>query len=262
MIRALMSSASGMKGQELQIDTIANNIANVNTTGFKKNSLAFRSLMYQTLREPGAPTAQGEMNPSGLQVGSGTEVASSLKTFRQGELQQTNNPFDLGLHGAGFFQVQLGSGELRYTRDGSFVPDSTGQLVTPNGHILQPTITIPPDALEVIVAEDGTVSVRNIDSGPPQQIGTIQLHRFPNPSGLKAQGGNLYSETGSSGAPQQGTPGTDGTAFVRQGFIERSNVQVVEELVALILAQRHYEINSRAIRVSDEMLQQVSQIVR
>lgn len=262
MIRALMTSASGMKGQELQVDTIANNIANVNTNGFKKNVLSFRSLMYQTMREPGAPTSQGEMNPSGLQVGSGTEVASSLKLFRQGELQQTANPFDMGLAGAGFFRVRMGSGEQLYTRDGSFVPDSSGQLVTANGHVLDPGITIPADALEVIIAEDGTVSVRRDQSGPPTAIGTLQLFRFPNPAGLKAQGANLYSESGSSGSPISSTPGTDGTAFIRQGFIERSNVQVVDELVGLILAQRHYEINSRAIRVSDEMLQQVNQIVR
>jgi len=262
MIRALMTAASGMKGQQLQVDTIANNIANVNTAGFKKSELAFRSLLYQTLREPGAPTAQGEMNPTGLQIGSGTEVASSLKVFRQGELQQTDGQYDFGISGDGFFRVLLGNGEVRYTRDGKFRPDGQGRLVNAQGHLLDPAVTIPEDALTVSVADDGTVSVIQDLNSPASQIGQIALHRFPNPVGLRAVGGNLYAESGSSGAAQLVTPGTDGAGFLRQGFVERSNVQIVDELVGLILAQRNYEINSRAIRASDEMLQQVNQIVR
>lgn len=262
MIRALMTAASGMKVQQLQVDTIANNIANANTTGFKKNDLAFREMLYETLREPGAPTAAATMAPTGLQIGSGSEVASSTKAFRQGELQPTANPFDLALNGPGFFRVRLASGDYRYTRDGSFRPDGTGQLVNSDGYPLDPSVTIPDDAADVIIAEDGQISVTRGSGGLPEIVGNLSIHRFANPAGLKAQGANLFSETASSGVPRQVTPGADGAATLRQGYVERSNVQVVDELVALILAQRNYEINSRAIRVSDEMLQQVNNMIR
>lgn len=262
MIRALMTAASGMKAQQLQVDTIANNIANVNTTGFKKNELAFREMLYQTMREPGAPTGQSQMAPTGLQVGSGTEVASSVKLFKQGEVVPTSNTFDLAIVGPGFFQVKPGDGDARFTRDGTFRLDGTGTLVTSEGYPLQPPVVIPPDATEVIISEGGQVSVMKSDGGLPESIGNISLFRFSNPSGLKAQGGNLYSETASSGNFQQAIPGVSGTGLLRQGAVERSNVQVVDELVALILAQRNYEINSRAIRVSDDMLQQVNNMVR
>ena len=262
MIRALMTAASGMKAQQLQVDSISNNIANVNTSGFKKSSLSFRSLLYQTLREPGAPTAVGQMNPTGLQVGSGAEVAGSFKQFRQGELEPTGNVYDLAIQGTGFFQIRLPSGELRYTRDGSFRVDGTGQVVTSEGYPVQSAPAIPPTAIGAVFGEDGTVSVINGEGQPPINVGTMNIFRFPNPAGLKAQGGNLYSETISSGAPTQSPPALNGTGSLRQGFRERSNVQVVDELVALILAQRNYEVNSRAIRVSDEMLQQVNQMIR
>jgi flagellar basal-body rod protein FlgG len=262
MIRALMTAASGMKVQQLQVDTIANNIANVNTSAFKKNQLAFREMLYETMREPGAPTAASSMSPTGLQVGSGAEIASSLKIFSQGEIQPTGNKLDMAIAGAGFFRVLLGNGEFRYTRDGAFRPDGNGSLVTAEGYPLDPPVRIPQNAIEVIIGEDGTVSYSTSEALPPQVLTNISLFRFPNPTGLKAQGGNLYSETASSGAAQQATPGVDGTGTIRQGSLERSNVQVVEELVALILAQRNYEINSRAIRVSDEMLQQVNQMIR
>ncbi len=262
MIRAMMTAASGMKVQQLQVDTIANNIANVNTAAFKKNSLAFRELLYETLREPGAPTAAASMSPTGLQIGSGAEISSSLKLFRQGEIQPTGNPFDLSLEGQGFFRVRLGNGDYRYTRDGSFRPDGQGTLVTAEGYPMDPPVQIPSDAIEVIIGEDGTVSVQKDEASNPIQLTNISLFRFPNPTGLKAQGNNLFSETASSGAVQQASAGQDGTGIIRQGYQERSNVEVVEELVGLILAQRNYEINSRAIRVSDEMLQQVNQMVR
>lgn len=262
MIRALMTAASGMKAQQLQVDTIANNIANVNTTGFKKNELAFREMLYQTMREPGAPTGQSQMAPTGLQVGSGAEIASSIKLFKQGEVVPTGNPLDLAIVGPGFFKVKPGEGDDRYTRDGTLRLDGTGTIVTSEGYQLQPAVRIPPDATEVIISEDGQVSVMKSDGGLPEAIGTISLFRFSNAAGLKAQGGNLYSETASSGNASEAQPGISGTGTIRQGAVERSNVQVVDELVSLILAQRNYEINSRAIRVSDDMLQQVNNMVR
>lgn len=262
MIRALMTAASGMKAQQMQVDTIANNIANVNTSAFKKNELAFREMLYETLREPGAPTGANAMSPTGLQVGSGAEIASSLKIFKQGEIAPTGSRFDMAIAGQGFFRILLGSGDFRYTRDGSFRPDGNGQLVTAEGYPLDPPVRIPSDAIEVIIGEDGIVSTLKAEGAAPEQLTNISLFRFPNPTGLKAQGGNFYSETASSGQAQQASPGFDGTGTIRQGYQERSNVQVVDELVSLILAQRNYEINSRAIRVSDEMLQQVNNMIR
>ncbi len=262
MIRALMTAASGMKVQQMQVDTIANNIANVNTSSFKKNSLAFREMLYETIREPGAPTAANTMAPTGLQIGSGAEISSSLKIFRQGEIAPTGNKYDMAITGAGFFRVQLGSGDFRYTRDGSFRPDGNGQLVTSDGYPLDPPVRIPADAIEIIIGEDGTVSTLKAEGDPPEVLTNISLFRFPNPTGLKAIGNNLYVETPSSGAVTQASAGIDGTGSIRQGFSERSNVQVVDELVSLILAQRNYEINSRAIQVSDEMLQQVNNMIR
>jgi flagellar basal-body rod protein FlgG len=262
MIRALMTAASGMKAQQMQVDTIANNIANVNTSAFKKNELAFREMLYETIKNPGAPTSANAMAPTGLQIGSGTEIASSAKIFRQGELKPTASPFDMAISGAGFFRVLLGSGEFRYTRDGSFRPDGNGELVTANGYPIDPPVRVPSDAIEVIIGEDGTVSILKSESGVPEQLANVSLFRFPNPTGLKAVGGNMYVETASSGVAATASPGLDGTGIIRQGYQERSNVQVVDELVSLILAQRNYEINSRAIRVSDEMLQQVNNMTR
>lgn len=262
MIRALMTAASGMKAQQMQVDTIANNIANANTAGFKKSELSFRALLYQTYREPGAPTAANQRNPIGLQVGSGTEIAGSSKVFGQGALEPTSGRFDIAIQGEGFFQVRLPSGELRYTRDGSFHQDGTGLLVTAEGYPLQTAPSIPTDSISVTIGDDGTVSSQNLEGGTPSTIGTISLFRFSNPSGLKAQGGNFMSETASSGAATTAQAGIAGAGVMKQGYKERSNVEVVDELVALILAQRNYEVNSRAIRVSDEMLQQVNQMVR
>lgn len=262
MIRALMTAASGMKVQQMQVDTIANNIANVNTTGFKKNDLSFREMLYETVRDPGSPTAASQMTPTGLQFGSGSEIAGSTKTFKQGEVAPSGNEFDMAITGAGFFRVRLGNGEFRYTRDGSFKKDGSNSLVTSEGYPLDPPVQIPPDAITTIIAEDGSISVLKSESGLPEALTNISLFRFSNSSGLKAQGGNLYSETPSSGQAQQATAGADGTGLIKQGYLERSNVQVVDELVSLILAQRNYEINSRAIRVSDEMLQQVNNMIR
>jgi flagellar basal-body rod protein FlgG len=262
MIRALMTAASGMKVQQMQVDTIANNIANVNTTGFKKNELSFREMLYETVRNPGAPTAASQMTPTGLQIGSGAEIAGSVKTFQQGELQPTGNKLDMAINGSGFLRVRIGNGEYRYTRDGGFRKDGSNTLVTSEGYPLDPPVQIPPDAVEVIIGEDGTVNVMKSDSGLPEAVTNISMFRFANPSGLKAQGGNLFSESASSGQATQATPGSDGAGTIKQGYLERANVQVVDELVGLILAQRNYEINSRAIKVSDEMLQQVNNMVR
>ena len=261
MFRAMRSAASGMQSQQTNVDTIANNIANVNTAGFKRNRLNFRSLLYSTLREPGAATTTSLKNPTGLQIGSGTEVSSSIKLHLQGDLELTNNELDLGLQGEGFFRINLGNGEFRYTRDGSFRKDSNGDLVTVEGFRLEPSISIPPTALGITVGSDGTVQVRVAGTEQLQTIGQVLLTRFANPAGLRAEGQNFFSVTDSSGPGVNIPPGTQGAGFLRQGFLERSNVSVVDELINLIQAQRNYEVNSRTIQVADEMLQQVSNLV-
>ena len=261
MIRAMRTAASGMLAQQTQVDTIANNIANVNTASFKKNRVNFRSLLYTTLREPGATTFGSQQVPTGLQIGTGTEVSSSIKLFLQGDLEQTGNPLDLAIQGDGMFKIALGNGEFRYMRDGAFRMDGNGDIVTVDGFKLEPGISIPPDAQEIVVGQDGTVQVRSGGSDVLQARGQVRLTRFPNPSGLRAEGGNVFSATPSSGAPTQQTPGQAGAGFIRQGFLERSNVSVVDELIALIQAQRNYEVNSKTIRVADEMLQQVSNLI-
>jgi flagellar basal-body rod protein FlgG len=219
-------------------------------------------LLYQTYEEPGAPTAQNQRRPIGLQVGTGTEVAGSDKIFEQGSLEPTSNRFGLGIQGEGFFRVKLPNGEVRYTRDGNFHRDVAGGLVTSEGYTLDPPVTIPQEAIAVTIGGDGTVTVQTSEDGTPQQAGQVSLFRFPNPGGLKAQGGNYFSESAASGVATQSAAGLNGTGILRQGYAERSNVSVVDELVGLILAQRNYEVNSRAIKVSDEMLQQVNQLIR
>jgi flagellar basal-body rod protein FlgG len=261
MIRAMRTAASGMMAQQTQVDTIANNIANVNTTGFKGNRVNFRSLLYTTLREPGAATAADQMTPTGLQIGSGAEISSSIKQFQQGELEATGNTLDIAIQGEGFFKIDMGNGEFRYTRDGSFRQDASGALVTVDGFKLDPAITIPPDAMSVTIGKDGTIQATTAGSDTPSNIGSIQIVRFANPAGLRAEGSNFFRITASSGAETVATPGQTGAGFLRQGFLERSNVAVVNELISLIQAQRNYEVNSRTIRVSDEMLQQVSNLI-
>ena len=262
MIRALMTAASGMKAQQKQVDNIANNIANVNTAGFKRSDLNFRSLFYQTYENPGSATGANHMRPTGLQLGSGVEISGSHKDFRQGELVASGQPLDLGVQGEGFFAVKQPNGEIRYTRDGTFHRDGDGKIVTAQGYELLNAPTVGRDVVGIDIAEDGTISTRVSDDQPPTESGRIQLWRFANPAGLKAQGANLFSETVSSGQGQSVSPGESGTGVIRQGYKERSNVAVVDELVGLILAQRNYEVNSRAVKVSDEMLQQVNQMVR
>lgn len=261
MIRSLYTAASGMKAQQFQVDTIANNIANVNTSGFKKSRLSFRSLLYQTYREPGLPLANNQNDVTGLQIGSGTEVSGSSKEMQQGVLELTGNKLDLGVEGAGFFEVELPNGERRYTRNGTFRQDANGALVTAEGYLLTDQVTVPQGSQGISISPDGEVFALD-EASVQQQIGTLRLHVFPNPTGLRAMGGNYFSGTPSSGAARVLQPTTQGAGSIKQGYLERSNVETVDELVSLIVAQRNYEVNSRAIRVSDEMLQQVNQLIR
>lgn len=260
MIRSLWISKTGLEAQQLQMDVIANNLANVSTNGFKRSRAVFEDLLYQTLRQPGAQSSQQTQLPSGLQVGTGVHPVATERLFTQGSLQQTGNSRDVAIQGNGFFQVLLPDGTTAYTRDGSFQSDSQGQLVTSSGFPVQPTITIPPGALSVTIAKDGTVSALVPGNAAPVQVGNLQLAGFINPVGLQAFGENLYLQTASSGTPTPNTPGTNGLGLLNQGYVETSNVNVVEELVNMIQTQRAYEINSKAIQTSDQMLQKLAQL--
>ena len=260
MIRSLWISKTGLEAQQTQMDVIANNLANVSTTGFKRSRAVFEDLLYQTIRQPGAQSSQQTQVPSGLQIGTGVRPVAAERIHTQGNLQQTGNNLDIAIQGSGFFQVLMPDGSTAYTRDGSFQTDSQGQLVTASGFVVQPALTIPPNATSVTIAADGTVSVTQQGSATPVQIGSIQLATFINPTGLQSQGGNLYLETASSGTPSTGTPGTNGAGMLNQGYVETSNVNVVEELVNMIQTQRAYEINSKSITTSDQMLQKLSQM--
>lgn len=262
MLRSLMTAASGMKAQQMQVDTIANNIANANTHGFKKSRLSFRSLLYETIREPGAPVGGTQMDATGLQIGTGTEIAGSYKNFAQGGLEFTDNALDLAIEGDGFFKVQLPDGSDRYTRNGSFRIDGNGQVVTTEGYLVQPAVTIPAESVGIAVSADGVVSYTTGPGEPLEQAGQLLLTRFANPAGLKSQGGSYFSETASSGTPTDTPPATAGAGTIHSKHLERSNVATVDELVGLIVAQRNYEVNSRAIKVSDQMLQEVNQLIR
>ncbi len=260
MIRSLWIAKTGLDAQQTNIDVISNNLANVSTNGFKRSRAVFEDLLYQTLRQPGAQSSQQTQYPSGLQVGTGVRPVATERIHTQGNLQQTGNSLDLAVNGQGFFQILLPDGTTAYTRDGSFQLDSNGQLVTSSGYQVQPGITIPPNALSVTIGRDGTVSVLQPGSATPNQVGTIQLANFVNPTGLQSIGENLYLETASSGAPAANVPGTNGLGVLNQGFVETSNVNVAEELVNMIQAQRAYEINSKAITTSDQMLQRLVQM--
>jgi len=260
MIRSLWISKTGLDAQQTQMDVISNNLANVSTAGFKRSRAVFEDLLYQTQRQPGAQSSQQTQLPSGLQVGTGVRPVATERVFTQGNLQQTGNDKDIAIQGAGFFQVLMPDGTNAYTRDGSFQIDSQGQLVTASGFPVQPAITVPANATSLTVARDGTVSVTQSGVAAPTQIGSLQLVTFVNPAGLEAKGENLYVETGSSGTPNTNTPGTNGSGLLSQGYVETSNVNVVEELVNMIQTQRAYEINSKAITTSDQMLQRLSQL--
>jgi flagellar basal-body rod protein FlgG len=249
-----------MEGQQTKLDAIANNLANVGTNGFKRAGVQFEDLMYQNLRQAGSATSDQTQLPTGLQVGLGVRAAATTRNFSQGTLQQTSSSFDVAIKGNGFFQVQLPDGTTGYTRDGGFQVDNAGQLVTNAGYPVLPGITIPASALSVTIAADGAVSATLPSQVTPQTLGTIQLASFINPAGLEARGGNLYAETASSGTPVTAAPGASGHGTLLQGFVEGSNVNVVEELVSMIATQRAYELNSKAIQTSDQMLQRLGQL--
>ena len=260
MIRSLWVAKTGLEAPQTNVDVISNNLANVSTNGFKRQRPVFEDLLYQTLRQPGAQSTQQTQVPSGLQLGTGVRPVATARIFTTGNLQNTANPLDLAVNGNGFFQVTLPDGSVSYTRDGAFQLDSQGQVVTSNGYPLQPTITIPPNALSITIGSDGTVSVLAAGATAPTQVGQIQLANFINPAGLQARGENLFLETAASGTAQTNVPGTNGLGALNQGFVETSNVNVTEELVNLITAQRAFEINSRAIQSSDQMLQKLTQL--
>ena len=260
MIRSLWISKTGMDAQQTQMDVTANNLANVSTTGFKKSRAVFEDLLYQTIRQPGAQSSQQTQLPSGLQIGTGVKPVATERLFTQGNLQQTSNPLDIAIQGNGFFQVQMPDGSAAYTRDGSFQVNAQGQLVTASGFAVQPAITVPANVLSLSVSRDGVVSVTRAGQAAATQLGTIQLTSFVNPAGLQSMGENLYTETAASGTPGTNAPGTNGMGLLSQGYVETSNVNVVEELVGMIQTQRAYEINSKAIQTSDQMLQKLSQL--
>jgi flagellar basal-body rod protein FlgG len=250
-----------MEAQELSLDNIANNLSNANTSGFRRRRLQFEDLIYQNVITPGAPSTQQTIIPAGLQVGLGSRSAATEVIQQQGNFDATGNPLDLAIQGGGFFQILLPSGEIAYTRAGNFTVDNVGNLVTSDGNPLQPAITIPPDALTITVGNDGTVSVTEPNQQQPAQVGTIQLATFQNPGGLNSLGQNLFATTGASGDPIVGSPGgAEGLGTIQQGSLEESNVNVVEEFVNLILAQRSYEANSRVVRAADEMFQTLNQL--
>ncbi len=260
MIRSLWISKTGLDAQQTQMDVVANNLANVSTNGFKRSRAVFEDLLYQNIRQPGAQSSQQTTIPSGLQIGTGVRPVAAERIHTQGNLTQTGNKLDVAIQGSGFFPVLMPDGTTGYTRDGSFQTDAQGQIVTSSGFIVQPAITIPANASSVTIGQDGVVSVTQPGSVAPVQIGTMQLASFINPSGLQSNGQNLYLETASSGAPTTAAPSVNGSGTLGQGYVETSNVNVVEELVNMIQTQRAYEINSKAITTSDQMLQKLSQI--
>ena len=260
MIRSLWIAKTGLDAQQTQMDTIANNLANVSTNGFKSSRAVFEDLLYQTLRQPGAQSSQQTQVPSGLQIGTGVRPVAAERLFTQGNLQQTGNQLDVAIQGSGFFQVLMPDGTTAYSRDGSFQQNAQGQLVTASGFPIQPALTIPANALTVTIAQDGVVSVTQPGVTAPVQIGSLQLATFVNPAGLMAQGQNLFQETGSSGSPSTTVPGSNGSGTLNQNYVETSNVNVVAEMVNMISTQRAYEINSKAITASDQMLQKLTQM--
>ena len=254
MIRSLWTSATGMQAQSMNLDVISNNLANVSTAGFKKSRAEFQDLLYETIRPAGTPSSQDTEVPAGIQLGHGTRPSSVLKLFSQGDLENTKNELDLAIEGDGFFQIVLPNGETAFTRDGGFKLDSNGRIVNADGFSLEPEITVPTDAISISVGMDGTVSVLQAGDSTPTEVGTIELARFVNPSGLISMGKNLYITTEASGDELTGTAGEDGLGTIAQGFLEMSNVSVVDEMVSMITAQRAYEANSKSIQTADEML--------
>ena len=262
MIRSLFTAATGMEAQKLNMDVIANNLANVNTVGYKKSRADFQELLYQNLKQPGATSAEGAQIPSGIQVGLGTKPVAVQKIFQQGDFVQTGNPLDFVIEGDGFFQVLMPDGTVAYSRAGAFKMDSDGRIVNSDGYPMEPAITIPANALTTTIGSDGKVTVLQAGSTTPSEIGQIEIAKFMNPGGLQALGKNLYLPTASSGDATTGTPGVDGLGTIEQGYVEMSNVNVVEEMVNMIVTQRAYEITSKTVQASDEMLQTTNNMKR
>jgi len=262
MLRSLWTAASGMQAQQLNIDVLSNNLANVNTTGFKRSRADFQDLLYETLRLAGASSSSTTEVPTGIQLGHGTRPAAVQKIFMQGEYKQTKNELDIAIEGDGFFQITMPDGETAYSRAGAFKVDSEGRIVTSDGYLMEPEISVPDDSMQISIGTDGTVSVRQAGENQAAEVGTIQLARFINPAGLNSIGRNLFLPTSASGDVITGTAGEDGFGTLAQGFLEMSNVSVVEEMVNLITAQRAYEINSKSIQAADEMLQIANNLKR
>ena len=260
MIRSLWIAKTGLDAQQMQLDSISQNLANVGTNGYKRSSVQFEDLLYQNLRQTGGAETQQNTLPTGLQLGTGVRPVGTTRSFAQGNLSKTESPFDLAINGSGFLQVTLPDGTTAYTRDGSLKVDAQGQLVTPNGYPLSPPVTIPANITSVTIGTDGVVSVLTPGATASTQVGTLQTATFINPAGLDPLGQNLYRETNASGTPTVGTPGLNGHGAISQGYVETSNVNVVEELVAMIQTQRAYEINSKAVQTSDQMLGKLAQL--
>jgi flagellar basal-body rod protein FlgG len=255
---ALWAAKTGLDAQQTRMSITANNLANVSTNGFKKGRAHFEDLLYQNVRQVGSQTSQDTEMPTGLQLGTGTRIVSTEKSYTQGSLNQTENALDVAVEGHGFFQIQMPDGTLAYTRDGDFELNDQGQLVTSSGYVVQPGINIPAGTQTISIGNDGVVSAQIAGQSAPTQVGTLQLFDFINPPGLQARGENLFMETAASGPAQGGTPGLNGLGTIQQGALESSNVNVVEELVNMIETQRAYEMNSKAIQTTDQMLQYVT----
>ncbi|MFT6590994.1 MAG: flagellar basal-body rod protein FlgG [Rhodoferax sp.] len=260
MINSLWISKTGMEAQQMQLDVISNNLANVSTNGFKRANAVFEDLMYQNLRQTGANSSEQSQLPTGLQVGLGVRTVATSRSFAQGSLQQSGNKLDIAVQGNGFFQVTMPDGTTNYTRDGALQVDSQGRLVTATGLPIANGVSVPPNATGISIGGDGVVTAQIPGTPTPQQIGTIALASFINPAGLDPKGGNLYAESAASGQPNTGTPGANGLGTLMQGYVETSNVNVVQELVTMIQTQRAYEMNSKAIQTSDQMLQKLGQL--
>lgn len=260
MIRSLWTARTGLDAQQTQLDVISNNLANVSTNGYKRARAVFEDLLYQTIRQPGAQQTQQNQVGSGLQIGSGVRAVATERIFTQGGLQKTDNALDIAIQGNGFFQIEMPDGTLAYTRDGAFQLDNQGNVTTASGYLLADNINIPQDTLSITIGKDGTVSVLQAGQINPVEVGAVQLISFVNPGGLQSAGENLFLETASSGVALPNQPGTNGVGVLNQGYVETSNVNVAEELVSMIVTQRAYELNSRAIQTSDQMLGRLTQL--
>ena len=259
-MNSLWIAKTGMTAQQTQLDVISHNLANVSTTGFKRNNAVFENLIYQNLRQVGANTTEQNQLPTGLHLGLGVRTVATSRNFTQGSLQETKNSLDVAINGNGFFEVTMPDGTIGYTRDGSFHVDAQGRVVTSSGLPVANGITVPQGATSISISADGVVSAIVAGNTQPQQLGSLAMSSFINPAGLEPVGQNLFKESAASGQPQQGTPGTNGLGFIKQGFLESSNINVVEELVNMIQTQRAYEMNSKAIQTSDQMLAKLSQL--